>query len=127
MARKTPEERAAARRARSRRKRDRRYYARHAPAIRAKRRTSRRATPLGKPVDSYAALMAILAKHRKKIGLSQLAVDFAAGMQDGYTGKLEIGARRGGRNLGKWSIEILLKTLGVKLVVVKDEQPTEIR
>lgn len=122
MARKTPEERRAARRLRAR-LRQRRYYAKHAAKIREKRQSVRRAQPLGRPVDSYAALMAILAKHRRQLGLSQLSVDQMAGFQDGYTGKLEIGARRGGRNLGKWSLEIMLRTLGVKLVVVKDGEP----
>lgn len=117
MASKTPEERRAARRARNRR-----YWQRHGRRQAEKRLALRRARPIGRPVDNYAALMAILAKHRKRLGLSQLTVDQSAGFQDGYTGKLEIGARRGGRNLGRWSLEILLKTLGVKLVVVKSEE-----
>ena len=121
MAPKTPEERRAARRSRQRR-----YWSRHREKKAAQRRAALRARPLGRPVDSYGALMAILAKHRRQLGLSQLSVDQMAGFQDGYTGKLEIGARRGGRNLGKWSLEIMLRTLGVSLVVVKNEAPFQI-
>lgn len=72
--------------------------------------------------DSIEGLRLLLTRRRIDLGRSQLANDFETGFQDGYTGKLEVGAERGGRGVGSQSLRQWLQSLGVTLVVVaKDE------
>ena len=61
-----------------------------------------------------AGLRVLLASRRRDLGLSQLAVDALAGLQPGYTGKLEAGAK----GYGRVSLAATLKALGMGLAVV---------
>lgn len=72
--------------------------------------------------EDYDQLRAILIGRRRALKLSQLALDNKAGLQEGYTGKLEIGKDRGGRNMGPVSTALWLGALGVRIVVVIDEK-----
>ena len=79
--------------------------------------------------ETYDELAAILAARREALGLSQMELGLIAGLQDGYVAKLEIGHRgdmarrtrkRAGRTAGPMSLYVWLKALGVKLLVVED-------
>jgi len=79
--------------------------------------------------ETYDELAAILAARREALGLSQMKLGLIAGLQDGYVAKLEIGhkgdlarrtRKRAGRTAGPMSLYVWLKALGVKLVVVQD-------
>lgn len=55
--------------------------------------------------------LAIIAR-RRRMGLSQLVVDEIAGLQSGYTAKIEAGARI--KNLGPLSLTLLMGALGLE-------------
>lgn len=84
-------------------------------------RRQKKAVILGSAL-TYEQFAAILAKRRKHLGYSQLALDDRAGLQSGYVGKMEIGSKRGGRNAG-WSLSLplWLQSLGVEIVLVARE------
>jgi hypothetical protein len=65
-------------------------------------------------VTSMSELREALRTRRQHLGLNQRALDERAGLQDGYTGKLEVGVR----NYGDLSLECTLGALGVGLHVV---------
>ena len=64
---------------------------------------------------SYEELLAACIARRHELGLSQMAVDEISGLQGGYVGKLECGAKR----LGPMSFPCLLQALGLELLVVR--------
>lgn len=63
---------------------------------------------------SYDDLRRILRERRQALGLTHLQTDEIAGLQSGYTGKLEIGTK----NFGPMSLSCMIGALGVKIVVV---------
>lgn len=69
---------------------------------------------VGTAVD-YPGLRKLIAERRKELGLSQLAVDEIAGVQTGYVGKVECGAR----HFGDMSLAAILGALGLSLAVVR--------
>lgn len=74
---------------------------------------------------NYRGLMNALKARRKDLGLSQLEVDDKSGLQDGYCGKLEAWDRDNGRRLGPVSLDLLLDTYGVGLVLFETRPPSE--
>ena len=70
--------------------------------------------PLG-VVTEYAHLRQLIAERRRELGLRQLEVDDLAGVQSGYTGKIECGLR----SMGDMSMGALLGALGLHLVVMR--------
>jgi transcriptional regulator with XRE-family HTH domain len=62
---------------------------------------------------TYEQLTQALAARRRQLGLTQNAVDQRSGLQDNYTGKLEIGTR----HLGKLSLPMLCAALDVDILV----------
>ena len=69
---------------------------------------------------TYKELRETLAARRRALGWSQLECDYKSGLQDQYTGKLEIGTRC----LGEMSMAVLLETLGLDLLVApRDGRP----
>ena len=64
---------------------------------------------------SYEDLVAACRLRRHELGLAQLVVDDIAGLQSGYTGKIECGDKR----MGPMSLPCLLQALGLELVVVR--------
>lgn len=108
------------------RARKRRYYWRHRDRLKAERVENQDAAiPAASRVmgvaRTYADLMALLRQRREELGRSQLENDAFSGLQDGYTGKLEIGPERGGRAMGRMSTERWLRGLGLVLMVVVDQ------
>lgn len=107
------------------RARKRRYYWRHRDRLKLARVENQDAAPpaasrvLG-VARTYAELVAILRQRRLELDRSQLENDALAGLQDGYTGKLEIGAVKHGRTMGRISTERWLRGLGVALLVIQD-------
>lgn len=69
---------------------------------------------VGVAVD-YPQLRALIAARRRELGLRQLHVDDIAGLQGGYTGKLECGDR----HFGDMSLGSILGALGVGLALVR--------
>lgn len=64
---------------------------------------------------TYAELRGLLAERRKSLGLRQLEVDDLAGLQGGYTGKLEVGIK----NYGDMSLDAMTGALEVELAVMR--------
>jgi hypothetical protein len=62
---------------------------------------------------TYKELRETLAARRKALGWTQLECDHKSGLQDQYTGKLEIGTR----HLGSMSMEVLLQTLDLEMYI----------
>jgi len=67
---------------------------------------------------TYGELIYLLREHRYSLGLSQLDVDHIAGLQDGYTGKLEQPNKHYGRRAVHPMFNLWLGGLGVGLMVV---------
>lgn len=68
-------------------------------------------------------LVAAIRGRRMELGLSQLELDERAGLASGYVGKLEASltnpTARNARSIGRKSMPLLLKALGLELVVVQ--------
>lgn len=114
----TPAERHAERQRKARERR-RRYWRKHKDDLNKKRRAARRLI-----ISSYPALAKAARERREALGLSQLGLDAAAGMADGHTGKLEIGAARGkgwGRYPGVVGTQVWFDALDMTLQVVDCE------
>ena len=73
--------------------------------------------------ENHGELVRLLAQRRVDLRISQRALDDAAGLQEGYTGKIECGTR----HLGPVSLETLLAALGLRLAVVEADQPLPAR
>lgn len=71
----------------------------------------------------YASLMAALKARRVALGFTQLDVDERAGLQDGYTGKLEAWDKDSGWRLGPVSLPLLLGALEVQLALAVLREP----
>lgn len=110
------------------RARKRRYYWRHRERLKQARVENQDAPAVSAGAvlgvaRTYAELVAILKQRRIELDRSQLENDAIAGLQDGYTGKLEIGAVPHGRTMGRISTELWLRGLGVSLLVILDAPP----
>jgi predicted transcriptional regulator len=66
-------------------------------------------------IREYSDLRKALAGRRRDLGLSQLATDEIAGVQSGYTAKLEVGIK----NFGEMSLSSVLGALGLVLVAIE--------
>jgi hypothetical protein len=77
-------------------------------------------------VDDYADLVAVLRRRVDELGISREVLDDLAGLQYGYSSKT-LGTRSM-RVLGKYSLGLMLKALGLQLVVqVNESQMAKIR
>lgn len=70
-------------------------------------------------VATYAELRDALRERRLSLGLTQLALDHCAGLQDGWSSKCEM--EHGNKRWGSMSIAAALGALGLKLLVVADD------
>jgi hypothetical protein len=70
-------------------------------------------------VSTYPELRDALRERRLELGLTQLALDHCAGLQDGWASKAEM--ENGNKRWGNMSIEAALGALGLKLLVVADD------
>jgi hypothetical protein len=71
-------------------------------------------TKVGTAIE-YSHLRKLIAERRKELGLSQLEVDEMAGVQTGYTGKVECGTR----HLGDVSFGCILGALGLHVDLMR--------
>lgn len=80
-------------------------------------RTKHKAETIGRvriaEVSCYDGLIQALKKRRASLGMSQIDVDDAAGLQGGYTGKIEAGVK----NLGPMSFDKLLSAYQIRIVI----------
>ena len=69
--------------------------------------------------------MEICRARSDELGLSRAELDRIAGLPSGYAGKiLSVGKRKHPKRMGMISLEIVLVTLGLKLVLIEDEAAT---
>jgi hypothetical protein len=73
-------------------------------------------------VWSYEDLHRIMRARASELNLSRESIDAIAGLQDGYAAKLL--SPRPIKKLGPLSIPLVLPALGLKLIVIVDEQQT---
>jgi hypothetical protein len=73
-------------------------------------------------VGSYADLHALLRARCEELQISRLQLDEISGMQSGYSSKVL--SLRPQKRLGTTSLPLILPALGVKLVLMVDEQAT---
>jgi transcriptional regulator with XRE-family HTH domain len=70
---------------------------------------------------SYFDLIGTLVARRKALGMSQELLADCAGLADGYIAKLETPEHpKSGRGLGRVSLELILRSLNLAIVVVDD-------
>ncbi len=67
----------------------------------------------------YDGILRAMVNERHRLGISQLALDDAAGLADGHTGKIENSVKTWGRNVGKTSLPLLLEALGLAVCIVR--------
>jgi hypothetical protein len=84
--------------------------------LRAKRKQKRRDE--GIEIRTYEELVEAMKTRRHELDLSQIDVDLIAGFQDGYTAKLEVGYKEGGRGVGAMSLAVWLDSIGARLLLV---------
>jgi hypothetical protein len=71
-------------------------------------------------VSSYGELILCLRQRAEALGVSNMTLDEAAGLTSGHAGKLL--SSRPHRALGPISLGLMLEALGLRLVVVEDEE-----
>lgn len=82
-------------------------------------RTVKQSSPaLSKPIYEYNDLISAIVSRRKALGMSQLALEHRAGLAEGHISKIEYGGKR----LGPISLPCILKSLGVSIVILPDDQ-----
>ncbi len=74
--------------------------------------------PLGGVVASYDDFVQAMVSRRHELGLVQREVDEIAGLQDGYTSKLEKWRSPGGRVAGPLAMQLWMAALGLKMLPI---------
>jgi hypothetical protein len=74
-------------------------------------------------VRSYADLHAVLRERAEALDVSRESIDYASGLQNGYSSKIL--SPRPRKRLGPLSMQLMLETLGLALVVVEDQAAVE--
>jgi hypothetical protein len=64
-------------------------------------------------IKDYAEIRSVLNQRRKELGLSLLALDYASGVQEGYSAKIMAGIK----GLGKISLPCLFQALKLEMVI----------
>lgn len=77
-------------------------------------------------VGDYAGLVRLFERRRRELGLTCIDMDYLAGLQEGYTSKIEQFPNRHSRTLGFVSLPNMLRVLGLRLAVVKAELPADV-
>jgi hypothetical protein len=77
---------------------------------------------IARPLQDYRGLVETCRQRADELSLSRLELDRLAGLPEGYSGKL-LGSGKGLKPKRMWpaSLEAILGTLGLKLIVVEDE------
>jgi hypothetical protein len=65
-------------------------------------------------IREYEDLRALMARRRRELGFSQLVLDEIAGLQNGYSAKLEASIK----NFGDMSLGVVLAALGIVLIAI---------
>jgi len=73
---------------------------------------------IGEVSETRCDILRIIRSRRKELGISAAVLDELAGLPDRYTSKLECGTK----NLGRLSLPLLLDALGLKLVIVANDE-----
>jgi hypothetical protein len=77
---------------------------------------------LGRLIPDYGGLLDAFRERARELELSRKGMDEIAGWTDGYAGKLLGGKRR--KIIGPLALELMLGTLGLKLILVEDPEAT---
>jgi hypothetical protein len=77
---------------------------------------------LGRVISDYRSLVEICRARAQELELSRLEVDRLGGFAAGYA-SVVLGPDRGGKRRNMWprGLEIILATLGLKILVIEDE------
>jgi hypothetical protein len=84
------------------------------------------AANLGRMISDYRGLIETCRQRADELGISRLEIDRIGGLPSGYAGKL-LGRDGGGpRQKKMWpvSLEAMLGTLGLKILLIEDEAAT---
>jgi transcriptional regulator with XRE-family HTH domain len=80
------------------------------------------AEPAPATFTTYEEMVAVFRARRIELGLSQLAVDQAAGLPDGYQSKIEMSlsnpTARNSRSIGRESLPLILGALGLTMAAL---------
>jgi hypothetical protein len=80
---------------------------------------------LGRLISDYGGLLEAFRERAKELQISREGIDDIAGWADGYASKLLAGAAAKKRKIiGPLSLELMLGTLGLKLILVEDPEAT---
>jgi hypothetical protein len=80
---------------------------------------------LGRLIPDYGGLLEAFRERAQELELSRKGIDDIAGWADGYAGKLLAGAAAKRRKIiGPLALELMLGTLGLKLILVEDPEAT---
>lgn len=80
---------------------------------------------LGRLISDYDGLLEAFRERAKELEISRERIDAIAGWADGYAGKLLSGAAVKRRKIiGPLSLELMLGTLGLKMILIEDPEAT---
>ena len=80
---------------------------------------------LGRLISDYPGLVRAFRERANELDLSRSGIDEIAGWADGYAGKLlgsEAAKKR--KVIGPLSLELMLGTLGLKMILIEDPEAT---
>src|SRR4051812_2522950 len=81
---------------------------------------------LGRLICDYRTLVETCRQRADELGISRLEIDRIGGLPSGYTGKL-LGKGEGDKPKRLWpvSFEVILATLGLRVLLIEDEAATK--
>jgi hypothetical protein len=80
---------------------------------------------LGQAITTYRILVETFRQRADELELSRSEIDRIAGLPSGYAGKiLSVGAAKKPKRMGMISLENMLATLGLKIILIEDEAAT---
>jgi hypothetical protein len=80
---------------------------------------------LGQAITTYRILVETFRQRADELELSRSEIDRIAGLPSGYAGKiLSVGAAKKPKRMGLISLENMLATLGLKIILIEDEAAT---
>ena len=78
---------------------------------------------IARPIPGYKGLVETCRARAEELGISRLELDRIAGLPAGYSGKLlgKDGAGKKKKRLWPVGLELMLATLGLKMILIADE------
>jgi hypothetical protein len=81
---------------------------------------------IARPIPGYKGLVETCRARAEELGISRLELDRLAGLPQGYSGKLlgKDGAGKKQKRMWPVGLELMLATLGLKVLLIEDEAAT---